>query len=34
VIGVRLAVSAAPGPNGAPRVSRVTLRPAPAGPDE
>lgn len=29
VLGVRLAVSAAPGPNGAPRVSRVTLRPAP-----
>jgi CubicO group peptidase (beta-lactamase class C family) len=29
VMGIRLAVSAASGPNGAPRVSLVTLRPAP-----
>jgi CubicO group peptidase (beta-lactamase class C family) len=29
VIGVRLATSGPPGPNGAPRVSGVTLRPAP-----
>jgi CubicO group peptidase (beta-lactamase class C family) len=31
VLGVRLAVSAPPGPNGAPRVNRVTLRPVPEG---